>query len=293
MKTRFTTKKLLAILVILTVVLMLFVQGLLPAFAVSAPNIISYQGRILTTAGAPVTASSASIIFRLYSASSGVPCLWSNCSASCATATAMTVTLTDGLFSVNLGDTSASFAAIGDSIFVVNATVYLGLTINTEALTPLRQIVAAPYALNAENLDGYDSSQSGGTSAFVPVTDTNGNLTLTGTPQSTGVSGGSLYINPASADADEALFGVGLAGSSRFLIDEDGDMSVVGDMFADNAFDLDIDDNTANVFTISEGATNYFSLTTTNSAEVLALGASALTQMTFTTDNNVDNDFNL
>ncbi|MEK7665725.1 MAG: hypothetical protein AAB337_02500, partial [Patescibacteria group bacterium] len=173
--------KILAIVAIAAVILMLFVQALLPAFAASAPNIISYQGRVLNSASVPLTASSASMIFRLYTASSGGTCLWSNSSASCATATAMTVTLTDGLFSVNLGDTSASFAAMGDSIFADNATVYLDVTIGGEALTPRRQVVASPYALNAENLDGYDSSQVGGSSAFVPVTDSSGNLLLTGT----------------------------------------------------------------------------------------------------------------
>lgn len=286
MSSRKTISKILAIIVILTVVLMLFVQALLPVLAAPPPNILSYQGRLLTTAGAPVTASSASMIFRFYSDVSGGTCLWSNSSISCASATAMTVTLTDGLFSVNLGDTSASFAAIGDSVFADDDSVFLDVTVNSESLLPRRQIVAAPYAMNAGNIDGFNSSQSGGTSPFVPVTNTNGNLTLTGNPQSTAVGGGSLYVNPASADADEVLFGIGLAGSSRFAVDEDGDLSVVGDLFADNAFDIDVDDNIANAFTLSEGSTNYLSLTTTNSAETLMLGASTLTQMTFTTDND-------
>lgn len=223
-----------AIVAVAAVLLALFFQALLPVLAASPPNIISYQGRVLNSAGVPLTDSSASVIFQIYDASSGGNCLWSNSSASCATATAMTVTLTDGLFSVNLGDTNASFAAIGDSIFADNTSTYLGVTINSETLTPRRQIVAAPYAHTADTLDGFNSSQSGGTSAFAPITNSSGNLTLTGNPQSTAISGGSLYINPSSADADEALFGVALNGSSRLLLDEDGDGTFAGTVTAND-----------------------------------------------------------
>ena len=199
-------------------------------FAAAPPNIISYQGRILDDVGVPVADATATIIFRIFDGpDTGTDtCLWSNSSATCATATGATVTLTDGLFSENLGDTGDSYAAISDSVFADNTTLYLAVSINGEALTPLKRITGTAFAINAQRLDGFDSSQAGGTSAFIPVTDSNGNLMITGNPQSTAVSGGSLYINPASTDPDEVLFGIALNGSNRFSIDEDGDVFLNG-----------------------------------------------------------------
>ncbi|HBL39813.1 TPA: hypothetical protein DDZ10_04055, partial [Candidatus Uhrbacteria bacterium] len=71
-----------------------------------------------------------------------------------------TITLTDGLFSEDLGDTGASpaYAAIGDAIFADNAALYLRVTVGGEPLSPRKRLTAAPYALNAETLDGVDSA---------------------------------------------------------------------------------------------------------------------------------------
>ncbi len=294
MSVKQTKIKILAAIVILTVLLMLFVQALLPVFAVSAPNLVSYQGRLLNTAGVPLTATSASIIFRFYTALSGGTCLWSNSSASCATTTALTVTLTDGLFSVNLGDTSASFAAIADTVFADNAAVYLDVNVNGESLSPRRQVVSAPYALNAENLDGFDSSQVGGTSAVVPVTDANGNLVLTGSPQSAAVTAGSVYVNPASATADFTLFGVAVGGSQRFRFDADGDLNFINSEFINNST------NGTFTFTGVGGASNNtlnLVLDTSggpvirpSGAATLTLGGSSTTQIPLTTDNNAASD---
>ena len=99
------------------------VTGILSA--ASAPNIITYQGRILNSNGVPVSDASLAIVFALYDASTDGTCVWSNSSASCATTTTIAVSLTSGLFTENLGDTDDSYAAIGDSIFSDNATLYL------------------------------------------------------------------------------------------------------------------------------------------------------------------------
>lgn len=141
------------------VVLSTLLSGLVPvANAASAPNIITYQGRVLNANGVPVANTSLSMSFALYTASSGGTCVWSNSSATCASVTARSVTLTTGLFTENLGDTSNSYAAIGDSVFSDNETLYLEVIIAGETLSPRRQITAAPYALNADTLDGIDST---------------------------------------------------------------------------------------------------------------------------------------
>lgn len=135
-----------------------FAIGTPAASAASAPNIIGYQGRVLNANGVPFSDPSITMIFRLYDASSGGTCLWSNSSATCASATGMSVSLIDGLFAVELGDTADGFAAISDSLFADNATVYLQVTIGGETLSPRTQLLASPYALNADTLDGIDSA---------------------------------------------------------------------------------------------------------------------------------------
>lgn len=200
--------------------------------AASPSRIIMYQGRLLNGSGVPVSDATASISFALYSASSGGTCLWSNNSAACASVVARTVTLTAGLFSEPLGDTAAAtpYAAIGSTVFSNNAAVYLEVIVNTETLAPRRQMLAAPYAMNSDVLDGYDTSLTGGTSSIVPVTDASGNLVVTGAPQGTGVSQGSLYVNPATTTANYVLFGAAVGGVSEFTVDKEGDVSANGDL---------------------------------------------------------------
>ncbi|KKW30616.1 MAG: hypothetical protein UY72_C0007G0013 [Candidatus Uhrbacteria bacterium GW2011_GWD2_52_7] len=202
--------------------------------AASPPNIIGYQGRLLNSNGVPVSDATASIIFELYDADAAGTCLWSNSSATCATATARTVTLTDGLFSENLGDTAAGvpYAAISDAVFANNAAVYLQITVNGEAFTTRRQILAAPYALNSDSVDGFNTTQAGGTSALIPVLDSTGNLQLTGNPSGSLASNASIYINPAGADtaANDAILGVAVGGSALLTVDVEGDVSATGDL---------------------------------------------------------------
>ena len=259
------------------------------SFAAAPPTIISYQGRILNSAGVPITDSSVDIIFRIYDADSGGTCLWSNSSATCASTTAKSVSLTNGLFSENLGDTSTSYAAISEDEFGDNTNVYLDVNIEGESLTPRKQITATAYAVNSSLLDGYDSSTSGGTSSFVPVTDSNGNLVITGDPQSTSVSGGSLYINPSSADANEVLFGIGLGGSSRFTLDEDGDVSYIGSLSAGDTTGSD-------TFTFTSGLTSSDIFTIDGdlqqSADIVTISGDALTTGTALIVERADNGTN-
>lgn len=130
--------------------------------AVDPANVITYQGRILDTNGVPVADASVDIIFRIYDSVSGGSCLWSNSSATCATTTARTVTLSSGLFSENLGDTTLAtpYAAINNSVFTddIDSAIFLDINIEGESLTPRKRLTAAPYAINAQTLDGLDSS---------------------------------------------------------------------------------------------------------------------------------------
>ena len=148
-------KKQLGFLILMT----MLCSGLVPvAQAASAPNIFTYQARVLNANGVRVSSTSLNMSFELYTALNGGTCVWSNSSSTCASTTARAVTLTSGLLTENLGDTGASYAAIPDSLFADNASIFLQVTISGETLAPRRQITAAPYALNADTLDGIDST---------------------------------------------------------------------------------------------------------------------------------------
>ncbi|RMD50674.1 hypothetical protein D6827_03590, partial [Candidatus Parcubacteria bacterium] len=186
----------------------------LPAYfvgAASAPNIITYQGRILNANGVPVSDSSVSMKFEFYDAATGGTCLWSNSSSDCdsntpASTTARTVTLNDGLFTEYLGDTTDStpYAAIPDSLFADNASVYLQVYIEGEELTPRKMLGSVPYALNADTIDGLDSS------VFNLWTD----------------AGTETYL---TSDTDDFVIGGTSVSAAPFAVDESANTIFVGE----------------------------------------------------------------
>ncbi|MCG2687901.1 hypothetical protein L6260_03810 [Candidatus Parcubacteria bacterium] len=165
------------------------------------PRMISYQGRILNANGVPISDATIDIVFEFYDALAAGTCLWSNSASDCSTATAKTVTFTDGLFTQKLGDISDSFAAIPTTIFD-DASVYLQVTIDGETLTPRKRLVASPYAMNADMLDGLDSTSFFGLGS---------NNTITGANDFTGstFSGAlPLVFEGATADDYETIFAI-------------------------------------------------------------------------------------
>lgn len=191
------------------------------AFAVAPPNIISYQGRVLNASGVPVSSASASMIFELYDSLAGGTCLWSNTSATCATATSRTVTLTDGLFSEDLGDTGDTYAAINDTVFADNAAVYLQITIGGETLTPRKRITAAPYAINSQTLDGLSSADFD----FEQIVSNDGDKTLTSSAAFTFAAPTSFTWNDDSSNTLMTLTDSGTTGALNVT----GDFTVSGD----------------------------------------------------------------
>ncbi len=210
--------------------------------ALDVPQILVYQGRLTDDDRITVDDGTVSMKFAIYDASSGGNCLWSaadtdatdttiNCSSNTPDGE-ISVTVTDGIFTVLLGDTTASMNALPDTLFDDNATLFLGVTIESDSeMTPRRRIGSAAYALqagDADLLDSLDTDNDGCTTACVPVTDSNGNLVLTGDPQSTAVSGATLYVNPAAPTANEILFGAANNGTEAFVIDAEGDVGIAG-----------------------------------------------------------------
>ena len=193
-----------ATLIIITMLVMIIRVVVPTAFAVAPENILTYQGRVLDTNGTPVTDADLPMKFFLYDTAAGGVCVWSNSSSTCdgdtpASTINKSVPLTTGLFTQNLGDTGDAFAAIPDAVFADDASVYLEVIINGETLSPRKLMSAVPYALNAQSLDGIDST------GFLASTGD----TATGIYDYTGatVSGASPFVfEGGSVDASETTF---------------------------------------------------------------------------------------
>ncbi len=292
-----------AIMILAMIVVFGSLSSVVPSVRAVAPsNILSYQGRLLNSNGVPISDSSVLVEFRLFTALTGGTCVWSNSSATCDTNTpastvARTVTLTSGLFSENLGDTSIAspYLAISDSTFADNATLFLEVEVAGETLSPRKRVTAAAYAMNASTLDGIDSgsflrdtgdtgtgdyslsnvltvSASSTTTTAIVVTDTD---------YTNALSIGDNHITGTTANIDLTNFDV--AGSTG-NVSMSGDLTISGD-------DLFMATNTSGFILVADG-TNYnpvaiSSDATLSSAGALTISANAVALSTDTTGNYV------
>ncbi len=198
---------------------------LFPQQSQAFPGIITYQGKLTDASGSAVSNGTYSIKFSLYDAASGGSCQYT-ASGTCGTPTALSVTVTSGVFSVALGGSGTN--SLTPSIFQTG-DLYLGITVASDSeMTPRKQLTTSPFAYNALYLSGLATSTIGGTSSYIPAANTSGNFVFTGTPQNTTASGGVLYVNPSSAASSYKLIGAAVNGSSRFTVDSEGDISTSG-----------------------------------------------------------------
>lgn len=118
---------------------------------------INYQGRLLDASGLPVADGAYSMILSLYTVSSGGVPAWT-AKGLVGSPTALSVTVTDGLFTVRLGDTSvAGGSQTAFGLLDWNQdTWYLGVTVSPDVteMTPRKQLSAVPQAFNSEQLQG-------------------------------------------------------------------------------------------------------------------------------------------
>ncbi|MDP2629803.1 MAG: hypothetical protein Q8P56_00135 [Candidatus Uhrbacteria bacterium] len=133
-----------------------------------------FQGRISDANYVPVAdTSSRNMVFRIWNASTAGTCLWItgtgtvDCTATAnADGVAVATTITRGIFTVPLGDTAVANMPALDQDFDNQASqvYYLEISVETntndvyETLSPRIRISAAPYAYNADELDGKSSA---------------------------------------------------------------------------------------------------------------------------------------
>lgn len=117
------------------------------AEAQSIPRLISYQGRLMSDSGAPVSDAAYTVEFSLYTDSVAGSSVWIE-SAS--------VTTINGFFTHLLGST----VPLQSDIFSINAFLFLNIRLNGENVMPRAQLVSVPYAQAAANLIAADSADS-------------------------------------------------------------------------------------------------------------------------------------
>ncbi len=119
--------------------LILFVMTVSIAFAV--PQQVNYQGFLTATDGSPLDTTVA-MTFKIYTDSTAGSLLWTEARPS--------VTITDGLFNVRLGQ----ITTLGDAVFN-NAQVWLGITVgNNSEMTPRSRVVSVGYSYRVGTVDG-------------------------------------------------------------------------------------------------------------------------------------------
>ena len=108
---------------------------------------INFQGKLTNPDGTNVTDGTYSIVFSIYTVSTGGTAVW--------TETQSSVAVSDGIFQVSLG----SVASLPGSVDFNTSSIYLGVKVGSDAeMTPRIQFTATPYAFNADEIDGLDSA---------------------------------------------------------------------------------------------------------------------------------------
>ncbi|MDH3892363.1 MAG: hypothetical protein OEV49_14910 [candidate division Zixibacteria bacterium] len=186
--------------------LLLSMLVLLPLSVVAAvPNMISYQGRLIDTAGDPIADGDYSVLFTIYDAESSGTVEWSE---------TQTVPVIDGLFAVKLGSVSPITPAVLDG-----PERWLGIKVESDPeYAPRVRLVSVAYALQTESVDGAagglvtgdltTTSNLGSTADDFRLTFPS-NLTL----QSSFSEGSAFDAWPLHVNMEEEWVGVGTVGS--------------------------------------------------------------------------------
>ena len=163
-------------------------MALLPAFG-AVPSLINFQGKLLDTNNVPRNGSF-SMTFRICDT------LAASCASPVWTETQGSVTVTNGVFSVQLGASSA----LNESVFD-ESTRYLEVEIGGETASTRQQLVTSPYAFRANVADDLDA----GNTSYIRNS-------------STLQSGATFYVSSGTVSGSLTVGGIIVAGSGQHAI---------------------------------------------------------------------------
>jgi hypothetical protein len=197
-----------------------------PSTPVTPNRQLSFQGRLETAGGTPIT-SATNLTFKLYDAASSGTQLYSS-------GTCSITPDADGVFSTQIGGTCGS--AIAATVFTENPNVYLEVTVVSDVLTPRQQIATVAYALNSETLQGFpiSSTVSAVRNTVVPMNQWGQIVVGEQNPRLTGVSG-TFQISAPSLSLTTAT---GTNGNITLAPDGTGQVNVNGNTTSTNFFNV-------------------------------------------------------
>jgi len=186
--------------------ILLFLLLLLLSFpnkALAATGIlkqINFQGKVVNTNGTNVTNGDYSFLFCIYTVASPATACTAGANNDAVWRESKTLTVTDGIFRTQLGDTTA----LPGSVDFNTDNIYLGTNFNSDGqMTPLVRFTAVPYAFNALKVAGLTVTDTTGTFtlAAAKTLTVNNTLTFAGTDSTTiTFQGTDTYIGRATTD---------------------------------------------------------------------------------------------
>ena len=236
----------------------------------SIPYLINFQGRLTDNNGNVLSDGNYNIKFRIFNAASSGTNEWEGDRVF--GASDHRVSVKNGLFNIQFGDTSQGDPALSPSLFNATgalANLYVEVELPTPAtatcasngcasftegaMTPRQPLASSPYAFNADQLDGLDSSAFGQLSAANSFSGAN---TFSNTNTFSASSGAGIVLSGTPATGGSVLqIGSALSSgnSSGTLIGANGSFS--GDLLnlqVSNSTKLKVD-NSGNL-TLASGA---------------------------------------
>ena len=159
----FKIRSTISLLVIATLGGFLFISPQQADAATGINEQINFHGKVVNTDGTNVLTASYTFLFCLYTTASPATACTSGADNDAIWRESKSITVTDGIFQTNLGDTTT----LPGSVDFNTDNICLGINFNANGqMTPLVRFTAVPYALNAAKVGG------------LTVTDTTGTLTI-------------------------------------------------------------------------------------------------------------------
>lgn len=208
------TQKRLAITAALLVIasIALLFASFPPANAINSQ--VHFQGKLANPDGTNVTNGNYSILFTIYDGGtemSGGTNVW---------AETQSVTVTDGVFNVQLGSVNATLATAVD---FTHSPLYLSVKVGADAeMTPRILFTAAPYAFNSAKADNAASLNGIASTGYVqlsPGAQQTGSINISGDIQAAGTYNGNTFTGAALQFSSAATSSVQGANSQAFNVD--------------------------------------------------------------------------